>query len=196
MSTVMQEARSGKPRHLPGEPGVWIFILGDMTIFALFFMTFIFYRAQDPALFLESRTHLNQHFGALNTLLLLASSWFVIMAVNAARKRMTHIATRLFSAAWLCGLGFVVVKYFEWGEKISAGITLTTNDFFMYYYVFTGIHLLHLLIGLGVLAFLISISRRGNFDDRNMMMLEGGASFWHMVDLLWIVLFPLLYMFQ
>lgn len=183
-----------RKEHLPGEAGIWIFILGDMTVFALFFVTFMFYRGQDPQLFAEAQTLLSQHWGAINTLLLLISSWFVVLAMNAIRLGRSPLAARLFSGAWLCGFAFVVVKYFEWGAKFSAGISITTNDFFMYYFVFTGIHLLHLLIGLGVLAYLISRARKGSIDQGGLMLMEGGACFWHMVDLLWIVLFPILYL--
>lgn len=187
---------SSAPRrnHLPGEAGIWIFILGDMTVFGLFFATFMFYRGRDPELFANSQILLNQNWGAINTLLLLSSSWFVVVALNAVRQGRAALSSRLLSASWLCGFAFVVVKYFEWGEKLDAGITLATNDFFMYYFVFTGIHLLHLLLGLGVLLYLISLTRRPVITSKGLMLIEGGACFWHMVDLLWIVLFPILYL--
>jgi len=104
-----------------------------------------------------------------------------------------------------CGLGFAAVKIIEYREKITAGITLTTNDFYMYYYIFTGLHFLHVLIGMGVLVFLwfkarAAVQRKGELSDgdneKEMMLIESGASYWHMVDLLWIVLFPLLYLMK
>ena len=183
-----------RSEHLPGEAGIWVFILGDMTVFGLFFATFMFYRGQEAQVFADAQALLNQNWGAINTILLLVSSWWVVLGLNAVRLGRTALATRLYSAAWVCGFLFVVVKYFEWGEKIRAGITVTTNDFFMYYFIFTGIHLLHLLIGLGVLAFVISLTRKGRSDSKGLMMIEGSSCFWHMVDLLWIVLFPILYL--
>lgn len=194
-ANTLSAGGGGKSRpHLPGEPGIWVFILGDMTIFGLFFATFMYYRGQAPEVFAQSQALLNQNWGATNTLLLLTSSWFVVIALNAVRAGRMALSTRLLGAAWLCGLCFVVVKYFEWGEKLRAGHTLMSNDFFMYYYVFTGIHLLHLVIGLGVLLFLIAISRRTALDAKGLMVFESGACFWHMVDLLWIVLFPIIYL--
>ena len=172
---------------MPGEPGVWVFILGDMLIFALFFVVFVYYRAHDVSLYKESQRTLSQGYGAFNTFLMLTSSWFVALAIQAARKNLGKLSPNLFSLAFLCGLGFVMVKFFEYSEKIHAGITLTTNDFYMYYYVFTGIHLMHVLIGMGVLAFLWNTSRSGDFNEKNINMLESGASFWHLVDILWIV---------
>jgi nitric oxide reductase NorE protein len=99
-----------------------------------------------------------------------------------------------FALGVLCGVGFAIVKVLEYGEKIRAGITFNTNDFFMYYYVFTGIHFLHVLIGMGVLIGLGLYSRSGGFTAGKIRNLETGASFWHLVDLLWIVLFALLYL--
>jgi nitric oxide reductase NorE protein len=181
-------------RRIPGEEGVWILILGDMLVFSLFFGTFLFYRAESLAIFSESQAHLNQGLGITNTFLMLSSSWFVAMAVQAARRGMGKVSPLLLLAAFGCGLGFVGVKALEYGEKIHAGITLTTNDFYMYYFMFTGIHLLHVLIGMGVLAFLVRHTWSGVGADNRLRNLESGASFWHLVDLLWIVLFALLYL--
>ena len=175
---------------------MWVFILGDMLIFALFFVVFVYYRAHDVPLFSHAQSTLSQGFGAFNTFLMLTSSWFVALAVQAARTNLGKLSARLFALAFLCGFGFVVVKFFEYSEKIHAGITLTTNDFYMYYFVFTGIHLMHVLIGMGVLAFLCNTSRRAVFNEKNINVLESGASFWHLVDILWIILFALLYLIK
>lgn len=180
--------------HIPGEGGVWVLIGGDLVLFTLLFAVFLSMRADQPVLFEEGRAQLDQGWGLLNTLLMLSSSWFVATAVRAARLQLTGSVVRCFGAALACGLAFVVVKFFEYGAKLSAGITLTTNDFFMLYFVYTGIHLLHVTIGIGVLTFLILYSRGGAFTGDRMRNLESGASFWHLVDLLWIVLFALLYL--
>ncbi|MBI2799259.1 MAG: cytochrome c oxidase subunit 3 family protein [Gammaproteobacteria bacterium] len=190
------DAPPGARTHLPGEPGVWVFILGDMLMFAAFFVVFVYYRRQDVPLFVHSQSTLNQHFGAINTLLMLTSSWFVALAIHSARAHVAKLCSRFFVLAFLCGLGFVVIKFFEYREKIHAGIMLTTNDFYMYYYMFTGLHLMHVLIGMGVLTYLTSIARGGDFQAKNLNVLESGASFWHMVDILWIVLFALLYLMK
>jgi len=191
-----QQSRSQAQPHLPGEVGVWVFILGDMVVFALFFVTFIYYRAQNVELFAASQAMLDQNRGALNTLLLLASSWFVVLGVRSLHQHLVHLAPRLFGLTFLCGLGFVVVKFFEYREKIRHGVTAATNDFFMYYFIFSGIHLLHVFIGLGVLVFMIVHLRKTAAAAPNLVLIESGASYWHMVDLLWIVLFPLLYLIK
>lgn len=187
---------SGKPaRHLPGEAGIWLFIFGDMMVFSLFFIVFIYSRGNNIELYNSSQAHLSQFMGAFNTFYMLTSSVFVVSAIRAARKNMGKVTSYLFIGAWLCGFGFVVNKYFEYGEKIRAGITLNSSgDFFMYYYMFTGIHLMHVLIGMGVLAWTARYSWSEGFDERKMRNLESAGSFWHVVDLLWIVLFALLYL--
>jgi nitric oxide reductase NorE protein len=182
--------------HVPGEPGIWVFVLGDMLAFGLFFSVYTYYRVLDVPAFQAAQATLNQNYGALNTVLLLISSWFVVLAVTDVRERSGTVAPRLFIAAFLCGLAFAIVKVFEYGEKISAGINITTNDFFMYYFIFTGLHLVHVLIGMGVLVFLWSLSRADMAGANDMRIMESGAIYWHMVDLLWIVLFPLLYLMQ
>jgi nitric oxide reductase NorE protein len=190
------EARPVSSAHIPGEAGIWIFILGDMLVFALFFSVYVFYRGQNPELYLQSQATLNSNYGAINTLLLLTSSWFVVLAVNAARKNLRKPALTLFALGWLCGAGFAAVKVIEYSEKIQAGIGLTTNDFYMYYFILTGLHFFHVLIGLVLLLFLCGIARRGISKPGDVVLLEGGASYWHMVDVLWIILFPLLYLMK
>jgi nitric oxide reductase NorE protein len=190
------DVKTTSSRHIPGEAGVWIFILGDMLVFALFFAVFVFYRGQNPELYLQGQATLNSNYGALNTMLLLTSSWFVVLAVGAARKSMRMPAFLLFALAFLCGAGFATVKVLEYSEKINAGIGLTTSDFYMYYFIFTGLHFFHVLIGMTALLFMCGIARRGISKPSDLAILEGGASYWHMVDLLWIILFPLLYLMK
>jgi nitric oxide reductase NorE protein len=195
MTIAPIRTRASTPRapHVPGEVGIWVFIGGDLVLFSLLFFLFLQYRAGEEALFTESQRHLNQALGLVNTLLMLSSSWLVASAVQAARRQQPPIASRCFAAAFACGAGFIVVKYFEYSEGIRAGFTLNTNDFFMFYYVYTGIHLIHVLIGMGVLATL-TIYTRSAGRAAKVQHLESGATFWHLVDLLWIVLFALLYL--
>lgn len=183
-------------RHLPGELGIWIFIVGDMMVFGLFFVTFTVYRSFDVDLYTKAHAAMSEGFGLINTLLLLTSSWFVALGVRAARLGETQRAPRHLTFAILCGVGFCVVKFFEYGEKIGAGLTLNTNEFLMFYYMFTATHLLHVVIGIGVLAFMWSLVRKPRLEPADIMSIESGASFWHLVDILWIVLFTLFYLMK
>ena len=194
MTTHTARAAEPRERHLPGESGIWLFVLGDMVMFSALFTIFLYYRAQNVDLFATSQAQLDQTLGIVNTFLMLSSSWFVAMAVQAARRNLGRITPILLWLGFACGVGFGVVKFFEWNAKISAGITLTTNDFFMYYFIFTGIHFVHVLLGMLVLGVLARYTRDGVYDATKIRNLESGASFWHLVDLLWIILFALLYL--
>jgi len=193
-STAKATAKTSAGKgHIPGEEGVWVFIFGDLLVFAAFFVTYAIGRLDEPGVFAQSQALLDRQLGLLNTLLLLTSSWCVAHAVHAVRHNDPR-ARLLTGGAILLGLGFVIVKFFEYSAKIDAGITLNTNSFFIYYYMFTGIHLLHVLIGLGVLTYVFSrFNRAGQFQS-GIGLIEGGGVFWHLVDLLWIVLFALLYL--
>jgi nitric oxide reductase NorE protein len=178
-------------RRIPGEPGIWVLILGELSVFSIFFITIAMTRHDDPEQFLRARATLNGVIGLANTLLLLTSSLFVALAVQRLREGRGGI--RLLFAAMACGIGFVVLKLFEYAEKIAAGIGFTTSEFFTFYFAFTGIHLAHVLLGLAVLGMLIVLARTALTPHRA-RLIECGAIFWHLVDLLWIVLFALFYL--
>jgi nitric oxide reductase NorE protein len=181
-------------RRLPGVEGLWVFVMADMTVFAIMFGSFMLGRHHNPALFEASRHALNPNFGGVNTLILLTSSWFAALALDAVRKSRFGLAQHFIGAAFLCGVAFMVSKAIEYTEKLNAGISLLTNDFFMYYFTLTGIHLFHVVAGNVVLAVLWIKARSRSFDPKRPVVLECGAIYWHMVDLLWIILFPLLYL--
>jgi len=192
-----EQARGGRrfAGKIPGEVGIWIFILGDMTLYGLLFCSFLIDRGENAGLYNESAHTLHVGFGAVNTLLLLTSSLAIAWAVRSVRERITtDRAPFLVGVAFLCALGFVVNKYFEYADLLRDGLEPTNNTFYTYYYVLTGIHLTHLLAGMGVLVFIFRVSRKRVHSERDVRAIESGASFWHVVDLLWIVLFPLLYL--
>jgi len=179
--------------RLPGGEGIWVFIFGDLLIFSLFFIVFLDYRAEDLALFRQAANTLNLTFGLFNTIVLLVSSWLIVGALKAYRNKQFAWLERFSWGGLLCGTLFLILKIFEYKEKIEAGHYVTTNDFYMFYFVLTGIHLFHVFIGLGVLVWLI-YGIRNNPDKLSQTSIEAAGIFWHMVDLLWIVLFPLLYL--
>jgi nitric oxide reductase NorE protein len=183
-----------KPNHIPGEAGIWVVIFGDMMVFGLMFLTFMYYRRENLSEFETSQMRLNQTYGLVNTLLMLSSSWFVASSVELARRGRRQLASLGFTLALACGLGFSLVKILEYREKIRAGIVIDSNDFYTFYYIFTGIHFLHVWIGIVVLAFMARSTWAGRFTAGKIGHLESGASFWHLVDLLWIALFALLYL--
>jgi len=183
-----------KKKKVPGEEGVWVFILGDMSVFAVFFIVFLVERSKQVDLFDLSQATLNKNFGALNTVFLLISSMFVVLAVRAMRTAQRLLAQRFIASAFLCGIAFIAVKVFEYHEKIAAHQVPTTNGFYLLYFILTGLHLFHLVIGLSVLTALWFLARKPEMSKHQWSFFEGGTCFWHMVDLLWLVLFPLIFL--
>jgi len=182
------------PAALAGDHGVWLFITADVFAFAFFFLLFTWGRVGNPAVYEQSRHSLDAGIGLLNTLVLLTSSWFMVLAVEAAREGSRPRTVRNLSLAMSVGSGFAVSKVVEYTGKIQAGITMLTNEFFMYYFVFTGIHFIHFLIGMVVLAVCLHKARTQALDARYRVWIESSGCYWHMVDMLWIILFPLLYL--
>ncbi|MDX9786546.1 MAG: cytochrome c oxidase subunit 3 [Desulfobacterales bacterium] len=181
---------------LPGDPGIWTFITADVFLFCLFFLVFSVERLSNPELYEQSRQLLNANFGLANTLILLTSSWFMVLAVEAAREGHRDSVKRNLMLAMLVGLGFAVLKITEYTIKIQAGITPQTNPFFTYYYAFTAIHFIHFLAGMGVMLVCFFKARREPIDNKYLVWIESSGSYWHMVDMLWIVLFPMLYLLR
>jgi nitric oxide reductase NorE protein len=185
--------RARAPR-VPGEAGIWIFVGGDLAVFTLFFVLIALGQREHPALFAHSRAALNLRLGLANTLLLLTGSWAVAGGVGHARRGRDRAARRCLLLGIACGLGFVANKAIEWSALIGAGTTPATNDFFSVYFVFTGIHLFHVLLGCAVLAIMARACEQSEPSPPRDRLIESGGVFWHLVDLLWIVLFALLYL--
>lgn len=194
LDTSRVEVVERRRRHLPGVEGIWVFVGADMTVFCILFTVFMAGRRADPSVYEASRQTLNPDFGGINTLILLTSSWFVVLAVEAVKRNRPVRAEHMLAGAFLCGVAFMVSKAIEYTEKLNAGITMLTNDFYMYYFTLTGIHLMHVVAGNVVLAVLWFKARARTHDPAAPTALECGATYWHMVDLLWVMLFPLLYL--
>jgi nitric oxide reductase NorE protein len=194
-------------RRLPGDVNIWVFVIGDMLIFSAYFAAYLFAdRVGNHELFLQSQQYLSQDLGFCNTLILLTSSLFVALAVHAARLGDFAVASRFLELAGACGVVFLFVKAYEWYTKLASGLTISTNAFFMHYYVMTGVHVVHVLIGL---TFLIVLwrelrgaptprveARGSSARERRMELVEAGGIYWHMVDFLWFLIFALLYLMR
>ena len=181
-------------RRIPGESGTWVLLFGDMLVFGAFFVTFLVERAKAPDVFDVARTTLHLGVGVANTLVLLTSSLFVVLALGAMRTGARSVATRAVAAAIGCGLVFVALKVFEYVSLVGAGHGPGADHFYLYYFVLTGLHLFHVSVGLAVLAFMLTQTRRDELSHTRTALVEGAACFWHLVDLLWIFLFALLYL--
>ena len=184
----------------PGDFAIWIIIYIELITFGLFFIGYAYSRRADIELFNASQLLLDQRAGFINTIILLTSSYFVVQAVEAIKTMQPKIAIEKAKCWLLLAIGFggifLVIKMSEFIGKYQDGINLSTNKFFMFYFLLTMFHFMHVLLGMIILYNLYQQTKLGNYTKQNHKGLETGASYWHMVDLLWIVLFPLIYVIR
>ena len=181
---------------VPGEAGIWALILTDLGVFTVYFVTFMYQWPHNRAAFAAGHAAINMSAGILNTFFLLSASLFVALGVQRIRLGLVAQTRRLFAFAGVAGAAFVVNKYFEWSHELSQGHTPRTDTFFQMYFVLTGIHLVHVLIAMTLLRFMWSRAKavRGAPTFGQARFIENCASYWHMVDLLWLVLLALFYL--
>jgi len=189
MSQPSQQLGSS-PRQLPGEVGLWLFILSDLLLFALFFVLFSHDLATDPESFQEVQGTLSRSIGLFNTLLLLTGSWAVAMGTRVERNPARSAG--YLSAAALSGVLFLILKAVEYGHLFSAGYSLTDSSFFTWYFFLSGYHALHVVAGIVILQVVVSQYRRRKAVTEELV--EAAGCYWHLVDLLWIGIFSIVYL--
>lgn len=194
--TAALPAEAPAAKRLPGYLVIWAFILAEMLLFAVLFASYAFARANDVEMFNLYQQTLDRNAGAINTLLLVTGSWFMVLAVQAARRDDSRAASRNIALGFLCGAGFLAVKVFEYAAKFGEGISFSTNTFYRFYFGLTFFHFMHVVLGMAILAILWAKTRQGAYGSHDAHGLESGGAYWHMVDLLWIVLFPLVYVMR
>ena len=173
---------------LPGNPLMWVLILSEIVVFAAFFAMFAWMRAEERAVFDASQLMLDPVMGGINTMVLLSSGLFAAFAVKDVIRGDVRQTRIWLGLALLLGLVFCGVKLVEYAAKIDAGLTPESNTFFAFYYLLTGFHFAHVIFGLILLGHVMWRTSRAN--------VETVTAFWHMVDLIWIVLYPLLYLLR
>ena len=173
---------------LSGNPIMWVLIASELVVFGAIFISFGFARLAEPQVFAEAQDHLNRLAGAINTMVLLTSGFFAALAVH-FQSRDETLKTRLaIAVAIVLGMVFLGVKFVEYAEKFEQGISTETNTFFMFYFLATGFHAMHVIFGMIVL---VVVGWKNSLEN-----IVTGMSFWHMVDLIWVILFPLIYLMR
>lgn len=173
----------GPLSELPGHPMMWILILSEMAAFGLMFGGFAVARLANRAVFAAGQARLDVGLAGINTLVLVTSGWLAARACHADRAM--HRRVFLLGALGL-GLTFIALKLVEYAAEIDAGASLDSDTFSTLYFLLTGFHLLHVVLGGGILALVAVRAER--------QAIAIGTSFWHMVDLIWLVMYPLIYL--
>lgn len=188
--------------------GMWVFLVTEVLMFGGLFVAYGIFRNLYPEAFHAAHKVLSVKMGAINTAVLITSSLTMALAVTATQRGQNKKAFGLLAMTLLCACGFLVIKYFEYTHKIHegtlpAGLFHSTEQelllpkvplFFSLYFVMTGLHGLHVIIGMGLMVWLMLRNRRGDFGSHYFTPVELVGFYWHFVDLVWIYLFPLLYL--
>lgn len=198
MSTVEHRDNEGS------KLGMWLFIFTELLLFGGLFIIYSVYRFKNPVAFHLAAEELDTSIGTLNTIILLISSMTVAMSITAVRLGNKRRAINLLTITIVLALIFMVNKYFEWSGKFGHGIypgsekliELGTGEvlFFGLYFAMTGLHALHIIIGVIVLGVMLMRIMNGKINNSNYGHLENSGLYWHLIDLIWIFLFPLLYL--
>lgn len=186
--------------------GMWLFLVTEIMLFGGLFVAYTIYRSMYPEMFHEAHHALNKVMGGINTIVLICSSLSMAMAVGMAQRNEREKSIKLMLLTLFCAVIFLVIKYFEWTHKIHEGLLPggffhneeITNPkaplFFSLYFLMTGLHGIHVLLGMGVIIWVLLRTRKGEFSSEYYTPVEMAGLYWHLVDLIWIFLFPLFYL--
>ena len=180
----------------PGDLAIWFFILAELLVFGVFFLAYAWTRRANIELFDTYQLTLDRRAGLMNTLALLTSSYCVVRAVASVREGRSRNSVRWLLAAIMLGGVFLVVKLIEYQHHFSNGISLSSNSFYMFYLSLTFFHFMHVVMGMVILTAVALKARRGGYTANDHHGVETGASYWHMVDMVWLILFPLVYVMR
>ncbi|GHE83928.1 cytochrome c oxidase subunit 3 family protein [Thalassotalea profundi] len=179
-------------KKLPGDLAMWFFILAELTVFAMFFIGFAITEYLNQQLFIEGKAQLHTASGVINTIALITSSLFVALSVNALHQNKVKQIVWYLIFALLFAFIYLFVKSWEYQSLFLQGIDIETNTFFTLYFLITAFHFLHVVLGMVILIFMLLKAVKNAYKE-NHSGFESGACYWHMVDMLWIILFPLIY---
>jgi cytochrome c oxidase subunit 3 len=184
--------------------GMWLFLFTEIILFGGMFLLYSIYRDMHTADFHEAGKEMSVAIGAINTIILLTSSLTMALSISAIKNGEKTRSMVLQAITIVLGIAFLVNKYFEWSDHIHHGFYPNSPEllamshgkilFFGLYYVMTGIHGLHVLIGAGIIGFVLTLTGRGIVSGADYVKLENTGLFWHLVDVIWIYLFPLFYL--
>ncbi len=201
---MMHLSQQHEGDHETGKLGMWLFLFTELYLFGGLFLVYAVFRAQYSVDFHTAGKELDAFVGTLNTVVLLVSSMTIAMSITATRKGESKKAALLILATILLAAVFMINKYFEWSHKLELGIypgseVLRNMErgellFFGLYYMTTGLHALHVLIGMTLLTIALVKVQSKKINANSYLLLENSALYWHLVDLIWIFLFPLLYL--
>lgn len=205
-SHVAHHFKDSKHQYESSKEGIWLFMTTEILMFGGLFVAYAIFNSLFSEMFAEGATHLDWRLGFINTLVLIFSSFTMALGVLYCQKDQIQKAAMALGATVLCGGIFMVVKYIEYSDKFAKGMlpgkffsyegaeAANLGLYFSFYYVMTGLHGIHVVLGMGLITWCLIRCLRGDFSSRYYTPVEGVGIFWHIVDLIWIYLFPILYL--
>ena len=166
----------------------------ELLTFMMALVAFIFQRSKNIDAFSDAQLLLNTNFGVANTILLVTAGFFMAVALQKLKQGNSPASIKNISIAIIFGISFLGLKSYEYFDKIKHGIGIDYSDFFLYYWFLTGFHFIHVFAGITILVVLVVHIKKGYYSASNFDDVESGAIFWHMCDLIWLLLFPILYL--
>lgn len=203
---VAHHFRDADTQFDAGRMGIWLFLVTEILLFGGFFCAFAVFRSWYFDSFVEAHHYLSKEMGTLNTVVLIFSSLTMALAVRAAQMNNKKATVALLAVTLLCASIFMCVKYVEYSHKFHDGLlpgkyfsaegfqSAHGGIFFGIYFAMTGLHGIHVLIGMGLIAWILFRAMKGEFSSRYYAPVEGVGLYWHLVDLIWIFVFPLIYL--
>jgi len=193
-------------QHESAKLGMWLFLLTEILLFGGLFLAYAIFRSWNPEMFVNAHKHLNVYLGTLNTVVLITSSITMALSVRSIQLNDRKKTIALLTSTLVLAGVFLVVKYFEYSHKIHLGklpgkyytfdgiVGLNPHIFFSIYFGMTGLHGIHVLVGMTIITIMLVKTVRGRFGPEYYTPLELTGLYWHLVDMIWIYLFPLLYL--
>lgn len=195
METAKEEIPEvGSIYYPPGGILVWFLIILEIFTFLGAALIFLYYRKLAPEEFAASKALLSPLVGTINTIILITSGYLMANAMNKLRANECDKSARLILFSTLLGILFLIIKGSEFYLKIDAGIGMDYSTSFTLYWLMTGFHFVHVLFGVGLLYYMHSAVKKRKYDATNLFDVEASATYWHMCDLIWILIFPILYL--
>lgn len=182
-------------KRLPGDLAIWFFILAELTVFAALFISFSVSKSMNPEMFAEGQATLHPMMGLINTLSLITSSFFVAKAALFAAEGQLNKTSKWIWLGIAVGSIYIITKFMEYQSLMALGYNLRTNTFYTLYFFITFFHFMHVLMGIVILIVVANKAKKGGYEE-DITGVETGASYWHMVDMVWVILFPLIYVIK
>lgn len=193
MTNTIETPNAKSIYYPPGGVLIWIIVFLELITFGAFLIVYLSYRQGDVETFDVSQSMLNTRLGMINTIVLLTSGLFMAAGLIELKKKRTKAVTYLRLTIAL-GVLFMALKAFEYNEEIELGIGFSSNQFWVFYWMLTGFHLIHVLVAVTLLTYMLIKTKSGFYSSTNFEDVEAVGVFWHMCDLIWIFLFPILYL--